>query len=113
MDVMGKRKYTKVCHSFSFKKGKKISCLKVANCRVPALLPYYKLVQFFDSVNIGTLHFVREEMCFDVNDADKVNGYFRNLIEFMAQLAEFNLLYHYMRNFCNLIGLEQWYFSLI
>ena len=22
-------------------------------------------------------------------------------------------LYHYMRNFCNLIGLEQWYFSLI
>ena len=23
------------------------------------------------------------------------------------------VLYHYMRNFCNLIGLEQWYFSLI
>ena len=22
-------------------------------------------------------------------------------------------LYHYMRNFCNLIGSEQWYFSLI
>ena len=27
--------------------------------------------------------------------------------------AKFQLLYHYMRNFCNLIGLEQWYFSLI
>ena len=26
---------------------------------------------------------------------------------------EFSLLYYYMRNFCNLIGLEQWYFSLI
>ena len=25
----------------------------------------------------------------------------------------FNVLYYYMRNFCNLIGLEQWYFSLI
>ena len=25
----------------------------------------------------------------------------------------FNPLYYYMRNFCNLIGLEQWYFSLI
>ena len=25
----------------------------------------------------------------------------------------FTSLYHYMRNFCNLIGLEQWYFSLI
>ena len=23
------------------------------------------------------------------------------------------LLYYYMRNFCNLIGLEQWYFNLI
>ena len=23
------------------------------------------------------------------------------------------VLYYYMRNFCNLIGLEQWYFSLI
>ena len=22
-------------------------------------------------------------------------------------------LYYYMRNYCNLIGLEQWYFSLI
>ena len=22
-------------------------------------------------------------------------------------------LYYYMRNFCNLIGLEQWYFTLI
>ena len=26
---------------------------------------------------------------------------------------EFWFLYFYMRNFCNLIGLEQWYFSLI
>ena len=28
-------------------------------------------------------------------------------------LQWFQLLYYYMRNFCNLIGLEQWYFSLI
>ena len=26
---------------------------------------------------------------------------------------QLQLLYYYMRNFCNLIGLEQWYFSLI
>ena len=26
---------------------------------------------------------------------------------------EFHSLYYYIRNFCNLIGLEQWYFSLI
>ena len=24
-----------------------------------------------------------------------------------------HMLYYYTRNFCNLIGLEQWYFSLI
>ena len=27
--------------------------------------------------------------------------------------AKFLRLYYYMRNFCNLIGLERWYFSLI
>ena len=95
MGVMGKRKYMKVRHSLSFKKalskGKKFSCLKVANCRVPALLPYYKLVQFLDSVQIGTLHSVREQLCFDLSDEHKVNGYFRDLKEFMPQLAVFYL----------------------
>ena len=27
--------------------------------------------------------------------------------------ADFHSLYYYMKDFCNLIGLEQWYFSLI
>ena len=27
--------------------------------------------------------------------------------------SPFHVLYYYMRNLCNLIGLEQWYFSLI
>ena len=70
MGVMGKRKYMKVRHSLSLKKalskGKKLASLKVANCRVPALLPYYKLVQFLDSVQIGTLHSVREELLISV-----------------------------------------------
>ena len=30
-----------------------------------------------------------------------------------SQYQIFQSLYHYMRNLCNLIGLEQWYFSLI
>ena len=28
-------------------------------------------------------------------------------------VALFQSFYYYMRNFCNLIGLEQWYLSLI
>ena len=27
--------------------------------------------------------------------------------------AKFQRLYHYIKNFCDLIGLEEWYFSLI
>ena len=34
-------------------------------------------------------------------------GYHTNFIK------GYKPLYYYMRNFCNLIGLEQWYFSLI
>ena len=30
-----------------------------------------------------------------------------------AVVLLFTSLYYYRRNFCNLIGLEQWYFSLI
>ena len=32
---------------------------------------------------------------------------------YRAGSTVFYRLYYYMRNFCNLIGLEQWYFSLI
>ena len=30
-----------------------------------------------------------------------------------SKIILFEKLYYYMRNYCNLIGLEQWYFSLI
>ena len=29
------------------------------------------------------------------------------------ETVKYSLLYYYMINFCNLIGLEQWYFNLI
>ena len=47
-------------------------------------------------------------------------GFPRNLIhqneasksrECPAKGMDFKALYYYMRNYCNLIGLEQWYFS--
>ena len=28
-------------------------------------------------------------------------------------IVKLQCLYYYMKNFCNLIGLEQWYFSLV
>ena len=52
MGVMRKRKYMKVCQSTSLKKVvlrfKKRTQIKVANCKIPVLVPYYKLVQFLE-----------------------------------------------------------------
>lgn len=93
--VMGKRKYIKARHSLAFQnitsKWKKSTRLKIADCSVPALVPYYKLVEFINSINVGTLHCVRERLCQDVSDGEKVNGYYRNIIEFLPRLAEFYL----------------------
>ena len=93
MGVMGKRKYIKVRQSTSFKKVvskfKKSTRIKVANCKIPVLVPYYKLVQFLEGVDIGNLYSVEEELCKD--SQNKVNGFFRDLKEFLPRLAEFYL----------------------
>lgn len=92
MGVMGKRKYIKVRQSLSFKKVKskfkKTECIKVATCSIPALVPYYKLVKFLEGVDIGNLYSVEERLC---DGPDKVNGFFRDLKEFLPRLAEFYL----------------------
>ena len=41
----------------------------------------------------------------------KQNG--ANYLIFHPGFLDFPCLYYYMRNFCNVIGLEEWYFSLI
>ena len=93
MGVMGKRKYIKVRQSLSFKKVKskykKTERIKVANCSIPALVPYYKLVNFLEGVDIGNLYSVEEHLCKD--SLNKVNGFFRDLKEFLPRLAEFYL----------------------
>ena len=93
MGVMGKRKYIKVRQSLSFKKVKskfkKTERIKVANCSIPALVPYYKLIKFLEGVDIGNLYSVEEHLCGD--GLDKVNGFFRDLKEFLPRLAEFYL----------------------
>ena len=88
---MGKRKYIKVPKLLSYtnvsSKCNKTTRLKVANCSVPALVPYYKLSKFLDDINIGTLHSV-SELCQDASD-DKPDGLFRDIKEFVPRLAQF------------------------
>lgn len=45
--------------------------------------------------------------------ADACMMQFNFILEFNLHIPLFQLLYYYTRNFCNLIGVEQWYFSLI
>lgn len=96
MGVMGKRKYIKVRHSLSFEntssKSKKTTRIKIANCSIPALVPYYKLAKFLDEINIGTLNSVEEHLCDD--SGDKVNGFYRDLKEYLPRLAEFYLKFY-------------------
>ena len=70
-------------------KFKKTERIKVANCSIPALVPYYKLVNFLQGVTIGILYSVGEHLCKD--SPNKINGYFRDLKEFLPRLAEFYL----------------------
>ena len=48
----------------------------------------------------------------DLNN-EEIQGSFYEPELLPAKQDIFRILYYYMRNFCNLIGLEQWYFSLI
>ena len=41
------------------------------------------------------------------------NLYYNGKLEFVSKRSMLTVLCYYMRNFCNLIGLEQCYFSLI
>ena len=90
--VMGKRKYIKDRQSLSFKnvfsRWKKTTRIKVAKCSIPTPVPYYKLAKFLDGINIGTLLSV-ESLCEE--SGENINGYYRDLKEFLPRLVEFYL----------------------
>ena len=72
MGVMGKQKYIRVRKALSFKNASasKVTRLKIGNCCVASLVPYYKLVKFLNSPDIGNLYPVQEELCRNVSDTD-------------------------------------------
>lgn len=97
--VMGKKKYRAVYRDMNYKKhiglkkvlGKKrvkSKRIKVNNCDLPRLVPYNKLMPFVKSLDIGTLHSVRETFCSDLPVDDKVDGVFRQLSELLPRMAE-------------------------
>lgn len=63
----------------------------VANCPIPKLVPYHRLMSYIKSIEIGKLHSVREELCDGLEESEKVNGCYRDFEELVLKLAEFYL----------------------
>ena len=61
------------------------------SCLIPKLMPYKQLMVKVNAINIGTLHDVRETLCDGLDNADKVDGKYRNLTELLLRLAQFYL----------------------
>ena len=93
--VMGKRKYRATYKALSMKKshlkGSKLERIKFMGCKVPRLLPYNKLIDQVNSIDIGKTVDVRAEFCKDLEDSEKVSGCFRPLFQFLPLLASFYL----------------------
>lgn len=92
--IMGKKKYRQVYRSVSYKKtatSKLGQRIKVANCPIPLLVPYNRLMPFVKTTQIGTLYSVYDTLCDGLLEEDKVKGSYRNLTELLLILAEFYL----------------------
>ena len=92
--VMGKDKYKEVYKDSAYKQvtGRKQAVrFNVANCPIPKLVPYHRLMSYIKSIEIGKLHSVREELCGGLEESEKVNGCYREFEELVLKLAEFYL----------------------
>jgi len=90
--IMGKRKYRKLYRDSAFKiNNRKLQTtrISIANCPVPRLVSYNKLMPFVKSIPIGTLHSIRDTLCEGMTD--KVSGCYRSLKELLLCLAKFYL----------------------
>ena len=93
--VMGKKKYRAAHRDISYQKNInniKFSRTVVSNCSIPRLVPYKKLMPFIKSLDIGKLYSVREMLCNDLNEEEKVSGVYRNIEEMLPRLARYYLM---------------------
>ena len=92
-DITSKRKYGAIRSSLPMiwkedNSGKKhIEFME--NISVPRIMLYKKLLEQMNTVDIGQLHDVREELCEGMEDGDKVDGRYRDLLPLLLRLAKF------------------------
>lgn len=80
--IMGRDKYRSVYKASLYRqvsKKKRAVRIKVANCPTPKLVPYHRLMSYITSIEVGKLHSVREELCDDLDESEKVNGCYRDI----------------------------------
>ena len=82
--VMGKRKYRSVYKSISMSEPKMHRVngnrqIKVTSCNVVRLVPYDKMMAYVRSLEIGTLHCVKRDFCYELDDCEIVEGCYRHL----------------------------------
>ena len=65
--------------------------MSVANCPIPRLVPYHRLVVYIKSVDAGKLYSVCDTLYDGLDEKNKVNGCYRNLEDLLVRLAEFYL----------------------
>ena len=97
---MGKWKYRSVYNSISsmtysskstmpsIKSRKRI---KVMSSNVVRLVPYDKMMAHVRSLEIGKVCCVKEDVCYGLDDCQKVEGCYRHLTEYLPLLANFYL----------------------
>ena len=91
--VMDKRKYGSVYKSISMSHSSEPKMhrvngskrIKVMSCHVVRLVPYDKMMAYIGSLEIGTLHCVKGDFCYELDDCEKVEGCYRHLVEFLPQ----------------------------
>lgn len=93
--LVSKSKYTSIRSSLSMTTNEtntgKTHTEFMKNCPVPRLMSYKQLMAKINAINIGTLHDVRETLCHDLEDEDKVDGRYRDLTDMLLRLAKFYL----------------------
>lgn len=93
--LISKEKYKSVRQSLCMKSNEnsaRRSSIKFSGVKVPKILTYEKVISFLKSVEIGTVMDMKSEFCENLGEDEQVEGAFRQLEEFLLELA--NLYIH-------------------
>ena len=90
--LISKEKYKSVRQSLCMKlngNSARKSSIKVSGVRVLKILIYEKVISFLKSVQTGTVLDMKSEFCGNLGEDEQVEGAFRQLEEFLLELANF------------------------